>query len=282
MTDTLFPIPSIRSPIRYFGGKTKAVPHLLQFIPRGINDVVSPFIGGGAFELALCARGHRVHAYDAYQPLVTAWQALLTNPEALIPQIQMYVRQFADGEINLRHIVTEDLTDSIEQAAMLICKQNLSMHALGGFNGNGYRRFRINEHGEPIDYPSERQSRLINFNKIRGFCNPHLSVECVDFRESMARHPTAFAYLDPPYPEATCLYGDDPEFNVDFPHADLASILHNRRNWMLSYNNCATVKGLYPEADFRYDYPQWSLTSHRSRKSTSCNEVLIRPKEDLA
>ena len=35
------------SPLRYAGGKSLAVGHILEHLPDGLEKVVSPFIGGG-------------------------------------------------------------------------------------------------------------------------------------------------------------------------------------------------------------------------------------------
>ena len=120
--------------------------------------------------------------------------------------------------------------------------------------------------------------RVIIFERIGGFLNPRFSVKCADFKESLNLNPYTFAYLDPPYPEVTGAYGDSAEFHEEFPHQELAEMLYRRKSsWMLSYNNCDTVKSLYPPSDFRYDYPK---IAHRSNHGfgEDSNEVLIRPK----
>lgn len=39
------------SPLRYAGGKSLAVGHILEYLPDNLNKVVSPFIGGGSVEV---------------------------------------------------------------------------------------------------------------------------------------------------------------------------------------------------------------------------------------
>ena len=271
----LFPVVSVKPPIFYFGGKSRAVPHLLPFIPAGVTEIVSPFIGGGSLELALTARGVRVHGYDAFPPLVAFWQELLTDPDALIPHIKRFVRQFLDGELLATDDVLAGLTTRTECGAMFVAKTGVSFNKM--FRGSSIPPFLINEHGEPIHgFSSRKNARKIRFDRIRGFQNALISVGCADFKESLARHPDLFAYLDPPYPESSRGYGGSPEFHEKFPHEDLVEILRTRQNWMMSYNNCETVRALYPPSDFRYDYPKWRLSS-RNRATEGCNEVIIRP-----
>ena len=272
MIDTLFSLPSVKTPFRYFGGKGYGKFALLPFIPTSVKEIVSPFIGSGSLELALTARGVRVHGYDAFDHLVTAWQEIFTNPNALIPIIRDYIRQFYTGMLNSQDVALDDLPTSAERAAMFICLQNLSFNSFGIHTK--ISPFEINSDGEPR---FDTGARAIKFERITTFYNPLFSVNLADFRDSLAKHPDIFCYADPPYPESACQYGDSPDMNVDFPHEDLASILHNRGKWMLSYNNCDTVKALYPPTDFQYDFPQWRISSKSLARESNCNEVLIRP-----
>jgi len=57
--------------LRYAGGKSRAIKHINQFIPDDINDIVSPFIGGGSLEVFLATeRNLKVKAYDIFFHLV--------------------------------------------------------------------------------------------------------------------------------------------------------------------------------------------------------------------
>ena len=73
----------IKSPLRYPGGKSRAVTQILNLITRGIDVLCSPFLGGGSIELACASRGIAVKAYDAFEPLVNFWQYLLEDAPKL-------------------------------------------------------------------------------------------------------------------------------------------------------------------------------------------------------
>lgn len=266
---------STTSPLRYFGGKSRGLQKIMQFIPANVTELVSPFIGGGSLELALTARGIQVHAYDLLKPLVNLWQWLLTDPRQLETRIREAVLYAEKNDIALQDYVRIDATDDLDDAHRFFIRLNCS------FNGNlrsGFSSYTIQSNGDIVmlNYPNKK---LIRCNTIGEFNCPLLSVDYADFRESLAKHPDSFAYCDPPYPEASAGYGTSARFHEDFPHQDLAEILHKRKTpWMLSYNNCDTVKQLYPPAEFRYDFPKWCLPSKKQSKTENCNEVIIRPK----
>ena len=79
------------SPLRYPGGKSKAIKKIVSFIIPNIpknKKVCSPFFGGGSIEIYLAKKGYQVYGYDAFQPLVDFWQVLLKDPSKLAGQVQ--------------------------------------------------------------------------------------------------------------------------------------------------------------------------------------------------
>ena len=59
------------SPIRYAGGKSKAIKKIEPYIPGNISCLVSPFFGGGSLEIHIAkTRGIKVYGYDIFNILV--------------------------------------------------------------------------------------------------------------------------------------------------------------------------------------------------------------------
>lgn len=51
-----------RSPLRYPGGRSRAVKHIIPLIPKRTKRIASPFLGGGSVELACADLGMKVWA----------------------------------------------------------------------------------------------------------------------------------------------------------------------------------------------------------------------------
>ena len=80
-----------RSPLRYPGGKSRAVREIVSYIISNMpknNKVCSPFFGGGSIEIYLAKLGYRVYGYDAFPPLVIFWKALLRDPSRLANAVE--------------------------------------------------------------------------------------------------------------------------------------------------------------------------------------------------
>ncbi len=71
----------VGSPLRYAGGKSLAVGMIVELIPEDTRRLVSPFMGGGAVEIA-CANaiGMKVTGYDVFEELMTYWDVQLSKP----------------------------------------------------------------------------------------------------------------------------------------------------------------------------------------------------------
>ena len=270
----LFKVPSIDLPFWYFGAKTKARKILADYIPPNVKEVVSPFLGGGSFELYLTAKGIRVYGYDICEPLVGLWKQLLTNPDELSKAVRNQVMSLTvENWKDYQNIIFD--TD-VERAAQSLLTLNFSYNAMG-FRNSGCTKFVVEPDGQP--YRGQlylRNRKLVHYDRIQNFFNPLLTVDFMDFRESLEKHPNEFIYADPPYPETGKIYGTNPKHHEEFPHDELAKILYKRDNWILSYNNCELIQSLYPEADFNWDYPQWKQAN--PKRGYKSNEVIITPK----
>ena len=277
MQTSMFAQPSIKTPLRYAGAKSRAVELLCGFVPSDVREVVSPFIGGGSVELGLTGRGVRVFGYDAFPPVVTCWEALLGHPEALCGRVRELLREHDKTTLEaVQRAGLDESLPALDRAALFLILCGI------GWNGRALRSvgvspFFLDSEGLPrLQHPTKKRV-LIHLSRIESFQNPLLSVEQADFRESLARHPDMFAYCDPPYPTPYYgVYGDSAVYHEKFPHEALAGILRQRQRWMLSYNDHELVRELYPESEFHWDRLVWNHTS-RAKGRSEGDDVLIRP-----
>ena len=243
-----------RSPLRYPGGKSRAVKTIMQFIPQNINRICSPFVGGASIELACAARGIEVFAYDAFPPLVNFWQVLLAHNSTLadevstfypLPRTKFYSLQKNYGQID----------NSVKMAAVffVLNRSSFSGTTLSGGMSPGHLRFT----------PS-------SIGRLRNFRAENFHIELADYKNSINKHPHDFLYLDPPYANGGALYGDRGNCHLNFDHDNLAAELHRRDGWILSYNDCEQIRDLY--SGCKILTPTWAYGMSNGKKS---DEVLI-------
>lgn len=220
------------SPLRYPGGKNRAIKAILSCIPDNETELCSPFLGGGSIELACTARPispMHVHGADIFSPLVDFWQVLLDDKTALVKRVESYYPLTRTSFYNLQQRYL-NLEDKIERAAafFVLNRSSFSGTTLSGGMSPGHPRF--------------TQSAI---DRLRDFEVANFEVEHSDFRDTITRYPNAFLYLDPPYLNGQELYGIKGDTHKGFDHVALSELLLNRDRWIMSYNDCPVIRNLY-------------------------------------
>lgn len=245
---------SSKSVLRYPGGKTRAVRAIRQYIPADTNILCSPFLGGASVELSCAADGITVHGSDGFDPLVVFWQEALKNPALLVGQVRRYYPMTRTTFYSLQQNY-QTLQSPIERAAVFYV---LNRCSFSGTTLSG---------GMSPACPRFTESAI---SKLRDFHNSNLKVQKADYKDALDSHKDTFLYLDPPYANGGKLYGNKGDMHDGFDHKELASQLHKRDGWVLSYNDCKEVRELYKK--YPIHTPEW--TYGMSGKKAS-KEVLI-------
>ena len=249
---------TIKSPLRYPGGKSRAVKIIFEYIPFNTTELCSPFFGGGSFEIYCASKGIRVYGYDNFQPLVDFWQWLLKDPEKLSNAVEKFHPLKRSDFYKLQQKHTESI-DSFQRAVLFFILNRTSFSGStlsGGMASGGID-----------DNPRFTKSSI---ERLRNFRIQNLSVDLLDFGKSIAKHPDTLLYLDPPYIIDSKLYGIKGNLHKNFDHEAFASILKKRDKWILSYHDSAIIKDIYH--DYQFVYPKWTYGMANDKRS---REILI-------
>ena len=241
--------------LRYAGGKTRAVKMLMNHIPRERCDIVSPFFGGGAFEIYLLNKGHRVFGADIFYQLVCFWQSAIHKNKLLHHKIYDYIGITAEQFYSLQKSILL-MTDEVDIGAAFFVLNRCSFSGTGLSGGIS---------------PSVPRFTLSSIDKVLNFLPEKLSVECQSFDAFLKKH-DGFVYADPPYAiKNDSLYGVKGSTHKQFNHELLAKLLLGRDEFLLSYNDCELVRDLYSGCEFHV--AEWAYGMNKTKKS---NEVIIK------
>lgn len=257
---------------RYPGSKSTAAKYFVKSIPSGVTEVVSPFFGGGSFEMFLTGRNIRVHGSDLFEPLVNLWNQILTNNKRLAWRAEEIL--MGSTKESLKEYQQEEKFQSLsefDKSAYLWLFYCLSWN---GMPFKGIRNYFLK--GRDAYLQTHPDDCITFFDRLESFQNHLITVELRDYRAQLKKFPSTFAYLDPPYPDVGNLYGNSAEFQDSFDHEELRDILKQRDSlWMLSYNDKPIIQELYSGPEFIYKV-QWWKQGTNTHKSTK--EVVIFPK----
>ena len=77
----------LKSPLRYPGGKSRAVKEITKYFPKA-EEYVFPFTGGASIELFTFQNlSKNIKCYDVFQPLINFWNSLSNHNDEMIEHI---------------------------------------------------------------------------------------------------------------------------------------------------------------------------------------------------
>ena len=77
------------STIRYAGGKSLAVGHVIELLPDNVERLISPFFGGGSIEIAISKYlDLEVRGYEIFDILCNYWKFQIEKPKLLYEELK--------------------------------------------------------------------------------------------------------------------------------------------------------------------------------------------------
>ncbi|MCK9607819.1 MAG: DNA adenine methylase [Methylomonas sp.] len=261
-----------KSPLRYPGGKTRAIRILREFVQRfyaGRTEVISPFFGGGSFELFLLANGiHRVFANDAFDLLINFWRAIAANPQSVAEKVSTELPISKAKFAAIRALFTENGEQPILHSAEIAAAKYFIINR-ASFSGSTFCG----------GYSAQAAKGRLNaaaIDAIRRVNLAGIEFSCANGVDFLAAHPQtehSFVFADPPYYlQKQYLYGKDGDLHSSFDHAQFAAALQKRNDWILCYNDCQSIRDLY--STHQIFEVSWSYGMNKDKKSS---EIIIVP-----
>lgn len=269
---------STKSPLRYPGGKTRAVKILSALMPEDVladtdKHVIAPFVGGGSFELWLTSQGKTVKAFDIFAQLAVFWSQCDTDPGSLTAELRTTKATGVDSDLfkqlqgELRAF--EAAPDSSQLTKLEIATKFFAVN-------------RCSFSGSTLSGGFSKQAAAGRFTessilKVEQWNNPLFSVEHADaftvLEDPELIEGADFMFLDPPYMLGKTkdkLYGDKGSTHDGFDHERLKSTLDTLSSkgirFILTYNDSEEIRELY--RDYHAVGTEWAYGMNQSKKSS--------------
>ena len=267
----------LKTPLRYPGGKSRAVPKLLQWLPsREITEYREPFLGGGSMAIEMTRRLPEeipIWVNDLYEPLYNFWVQLRDNGDYLHREL-MRAKNFHPDEESARKLfldakeqLNEDNTDPKDRAILFYIINKCSFSGLTESSSFSKAASNSNFSIRGIERLPE-YSDLIQRWKITN----------VSYEELVSDETLTFIYADPPYDIKDALYGHKGDKHRGFDHAKFADTMDKCLcNVMISYNNHPEIVQRFLEwcqYDFAHTYTMRSTGTYMSDQTKRRELVL--------
>lgn len=241
----------IKSPLRYPGGKSRAVKLIAKLLPD-FDEFREPFLGGGSVFIYAKQRfpNKTFWINDIYFELYKFWQMSQQNVDALVDKIYQWREKFTDGK-ELHQFLNKNLDDfdDLERGAAFFIYNRITFSGTslsGGFSQQAFTgRFT-----ESSIQRLNRFAEVINGSKITN----------LDYEDLVKKQgKNVFIFLDPPYYSATksALYGKNGNLHKGFDHQRFANVMQNcPHKWLITYDDSEYIRNLFSFANIT----PWSLS----------------------
>lgn len=231
-----------RSPLRYPGGKQKAIKQIAVMLPSKVGEYREPMVGGGSVYLHARSTNmaKRYWINDKFQELVSFW---LVGQDAkqckkMTAELTKLHGSFTSGAQIKKYFQKarlEQPKDKYRQALLFFFFNRVTFSGTtraGGFSSSAsLGRFTESSIKRLLALPEAlRDTKITN----------------VDY-EDVIRKPgkDVFLFLDPPYFTSSNLYGRNGSLH-DFDHEKLAAVLKaSGHRFLITYDDCPEVRKLY-------------------------------------
>ena len=241
----------IKSPLRYPGGKNRAVKIIAPIIPE-FNEFREPFLGGGSVFIYLKQKFPNTTYWinDLYPNLFHFWKQTQQNIDRLIEQVYFWRNKYENGKELYRYLLDNIETfDELKRASAFFIFNRITFSGTsesGGFSKAAFeKRFTISS----IDRVRLLYS-ILNDTNITNY----------DYQEVIEKEgKNVFIFLDPPYFSTTksALYGKNGNMHKTFDHERFANILKNTNHkWLITYDDSKYIKNLFSFANIN----EWNIT----------------------
>jgi site-specific DNA-adenine methylase len=270
---------SLKTPLRYPGGKSRACTKMDQYFPdlRNYDEFREPFLGGGSVAIHVTKKYPNLDIWvnDLYEPLVNFWQQLQMFGNDLKNKLSdcklAYNTPDLAKELFLKskdHINDQTLS-SLDRAVAFYVVNKCSFSGLTESSSFSPQASNSNFSLRGIEKLPE-YSKLIEKWRITNYSYDYL----------MDGNMGAFMYLDPPYDIKDNLYGNKGSMHKGFDHDKFAIDCNsNNMDMLVSYNTDQLVKdrflgGKWTAAEFDLTYTMRSVGEYMREQKTR-KELLL-------
>ena len=269
---------SLKTPLRYPGGKSRAVVKLLQFLPNlnEYKEFREPFLGGGSVALEITKRYPNIKIWvnDLYEPLYNFWSELQHSGQDLEDAILSKKNHYPDRDTarelfnNSKEEINDQEKSKFDRAVAFYIVNKCSFSGLTECSSFSPQASESNFSFRGIERLSEYSELIENW-----------TITNTSYEKLLGDEKDVFVYLDPPYDIKDNLYGQKGGMHKKFDHDQFANDCDNfTSSMMVSYNSSQIVKDRFKEwtvGEFAHTYTMRSVGCYNIDQATRKELVLL-------
>lgn len=267
----LFPrLIMIKSPLRYPGGKSRAVGLINTIIPM-FDEYREPFVGGASifFSLRQQFPNKQFWINDIYQDLYLFWKEVQNDAKSVVDRIYYWKNRFSNGKELHRYLVDNKNTfDDFDKAVAFFIFNRITFSGTtesGGFSQAAFEG----------RFTDSSILRLLEVQKLLG----NATITNIDYQQVVeTKGDNVFIFLDPPYYSATksALYGKNGRLHKIFDHHRFAEIMFAcKHKWLITYDDSDFIRNLFSFANITPFNLMYGMRNQTKNSDQKGKEIFI-------
>ena len=243
----------MKTPLRYPGGKSRALKKLAQFYPDISNykEFREPFLGGGSVSLYMTQMYPHLDIWvnDLYGHLYNFWKELQHNGKEIADELRQLKAKYNTPDkakvlfLESKEYLSGTRTDSSSRAVSFYIINKCSFSGLTESSSFSKAASISNFSIRGIERLPEHQ-KIIQDWKITN----------LSYDQLLTDDQNTFVYLDPPYDIKVPIYGKRGEMHKHFNHEEFAEDCdRHTAHMMISYNSSQKLKNRFVDWN-AYDF----------------------------
>lgn len=262
----------IKSPLRYPGGKSRAIDLILSQFPTDIAEFREPFVGGGSVFLASKST-QPIQTFwinDLNYDLCCFWRLVQTEIDALLMAVTTLKKEFSDGKSLYFYLKNNfDLASDLNRAVRFFIMNRITFSGVMDSGGYSQQAFEKRFTWSAIDRLKQAAPLLSAIDITYG-----------DYEQLLfAEGQQVFLFLDPPYWKATPskLYGIKGNLHTAFDHERFATTMKNcPHRWLITYDDSPEIRELFSFAQIVEWQLQYGMNNYGRSYAPKGNELFIK------
>ena len=235
---------SLKTPLRYPGGKSRAIKKMAPYFPNlgEYDEYREPFLGGGSVALHVAQTYPNISIWvnDLYEPLYTFWKQLQISGTKLTNELRQLKSRYPDRGsarglfLEAREYLNRDLFNSEP------FHRAISFYVVNKCSFSG-----LTESSSFSAQASDQNFTMRGIEKLPYYSQviQKWHITNLSYEKLMTDDDGVFLYLDPPYSIKDNLYGKKGTMHSGFSHETFHKTCDKYKvDQMISYNSDNLIK----------------------------------------
>ena len=247
---------SLKTPLRYPGGKSRACVKMDQWFPdlRNYKEYREPFVGGGSVAIHITKKYPHLDIWvnDLYEPLYNFWRVLQDDGYNLYKRLQELKSRYPDqASAKGLFLEAKDVVSNYDESNLF---RATAFYVINKCSFSG-----LTESSSFSKQASVSNFSMRGIEKLPGYTQiiKNWKITNWSYESLLTDDKECFTYLDPPYDIGSNLYGKRGSMHRGFNHDDFAADCDRYiGDQLISYNSSQLVKERFKE----YEVSEFELT----------------------